>query len=131
MLRISARNPKSNRSGANRRRVARLEKAGRMHPAGRRMASLAKRTGTWTFLDDVERLAIPDDLAAALDATPAARRPFERFPDSSRRTILEWIKSARTDATRARRVAETAEKAARNVKASHPRGRDAGPPDTG
>ena len=127
MLRLSPRDPKSNWSGANKRRVARLEKAGLMRAAGRRSVELAKRTGTWTFLDEVERLELPPDLLARLADEPAARERFERFPDSSKRGILEWIKTAKTDATRERRIAETAEKAARNVKANHPKGRDAGP----
>ena len=127
MLRLSPRSPTSHWSGTNKRKVARLEKAGLMRAPGRRTVELAKRRGTWTFLDDVERLELPPDLVARLDGTPGARERFERFPDSSKRGILEWIKTARTDATRARRIAETAEKAARNVKANHPKGRDAGP----
>ena len=126
-LRVSPRNPASNWSGVNKRKVRRLEREGRMTAAGRRAVELAKASGTWTFLDDVERLEVPPDLAAALDATPDARRLFERFPDSSRRGILEWIKSAKRPATRQKRVRETAEKAARNLKANFPEGRNRGP----
>ena len=129
MLRVSPRDPKSLWSGANKRRVRRLERTGRMTGAGRRAVEAAKASGTWSFLDDVERLEVPADLVAALDATPGARRRFERFPPSSRRGILEWIKTAKRPATRARRVAETATKAAANRKANFPPGRDAGPPD--
>ena len=129
MLRISPRDPKSLWSGANKRRVRRLERQGRMTGAGRRAVELAKRTGTWSALDEVERLEVPPDLAAALDATPGARRRFDRFPPSSRRGILEWITTAVRPATRARRIAETARKAAENRKANFPAGRDAGPPD--
>lgn len=127
MLRLSPRNPKSNWSGTNKRKVARLEKAGLMRAPGRRMVELAKGCGTWTFLDDVERLELPPDLVERFERAPGARTLFERFPDSSKRGILEWIKTARTGTTRAKRIAETVEKAARNVKANHPRGRDAGP----
>ena len=127
MLRLSPRSPRSNWSGTNKRRVARLEKAGRMTEAGRGMVELAKRSGTWTFLDDVERLALPDDLVARFERNAEARRRFERFPDSSKRGILEWIKTAKRAATREKRIAETVDKAARNVKANHPKGRDAGP----
>ena len=98
-----------------------------MTDAGRAPIEAAKKSGAWTFLDDVERLEIPDDLGRALDETPGARDFFERFPDSSRRGILEWIKTAKRDETRARRVRETATKAAENRKANFPSGRDAGP----
>lgn len=126
MLRISPRNPKSKWSGVNKRKVARLECEGRMTDAGRALIRLAKDTGTWTFLDDVEALVLPVDLQEAFEKEPDARAFFERFPDSSKRGILEWIKSARTSPTRARRIGETVDKALRNRKANHPARRDAG-----
>lgn len=86
-----------------------------------------KRNGSWTFLDEVENLAIPTDLAGAFDRYPGSWRYFRRFPDSSNRGILEWIKNAKKDATREKRVDETARLAAQNIKANHPKGRDAGP----
>ena len=129
MLRLSPRRPTSAWSGVNKRRVARLERDGRVTDAGRRAIERAKANGAWSFLDDIDRLEIPVDLGAALDARPGARRRFERFPDSSKRGILEWIKTAKRPATRARRIADTAAKAADNRKANFPPGRDAGPPD--
>ena len=33
----------------------------------------------------------PDDLAAALDADPAARASYRRLPPGHRREYLEWI----------------------------------------
>ncbi len=127
MLRISPRNPKSNWSGLNKRRVERLSAAGRMMPAGEALTEVAKANGAWNFLDDVEQLIVPPDLAAARAATDRAAFCYDRFPDSSKRGILEWIKNARTEATRSKRIRETAEKAARNVKANFPEGRNAGP----
>ena len=129
LIRLSPRDPKSNWSAVNKARVERLERDGLMDERGRRMVELAKETGTWDFLDDVDRLIEPDDLSSALDAEPEARRLWDRFPPSSRRGILEWIKVAKTDATRAKRVAKTVAKAAENRKANFPKGRDAGPKD--
>ena len=100
-----------------------------MTPGGLEMIELAKQSGTWGFLDDVERLEIPFDLSEELNKYPSARTYYDRFPPSSKRGILEWIKSAKKDETRRRRIVETAEKAARNVKANHPKGRDMGPKD--
>ncbi len=129
MLRISPRNPRSNWSGVNKQRVGRLTAAGRMTPAGVAPVEMAKANGAWTFLDDVEQLIVPPDLARALEAVPRATYFYGRFPPSSRRGILEWIKTAKTKETREKRVRETAEKAGRNRKANHPAGRDAGPRD--
>jgi uncharacterized protein YdeI (YjbR/CyaY-like superfamily) len=50
---------------------------------------------------------VPDDLAAALAASPAARATFDGFPPSHRREYVEWITEAKTSATRTRRL-ETA-----------------------
>ena len=51
--------------------------------------------------------AMPDDLAAALalPAHAAARRHFEAFSPGAQREYIDWIASARTDATRSRRLA--------------------------
>jgi uncharacterized protein YdeI (YjbR/CyaY-like superfamily) len=127
MLRISPRNPKSNWSGTNKLRVANLIERGLMMPKGIAMVELAKESGTWSFLDDVERLEMPEDLNEMLEKYPGSKIHFEAFPDSSKRGILEWIKTAKTESTRIKRLQETASKAAQNIKANHPKGRDSGP----
>ncbi|MEL6670196.1 MAG: YdeI/OmpD-associated family protein, partial [Bacteroidota bacterium] len=127
MCRISPRNPKSNWSKVNKDRVERLLRKGRMHPAGLALVEQAKENGTWTFLDDVEQLIIPPDLESALSANKQAAFYFERFPKSSKRGILEWIKNAKRAPTRKSRIEETVNKATLNIKANHPKGRDAGP----
>jgi uncharacterized protein YdeI (YjbR/CyaY-like superfamily) len=127
MLRISPRNPKSNWSNVNKERVERLTKSGKMQAPGLRMVETAKSNGSWDFLNDVENLNIPSDLGEALKKNEKAKYYFERFPDSSKRGILEWIKNAKQDSTRQRRIEETVTKAAKNIKANHPKGRDSGP----
>ncbi len=117
-LQITPRKPKSNWSRINKEKIERLTAEGRMAPAGIAMVELAKETGTWTALDAVERLEEPDDLRAALDAVPDARRHYDAFPPSSRRAILEWITTAKREATRSKRIAETVELAAEDLRAS-------------
>jgi uncharacterized protein YdeI (YjbR/CyaY-like superfamily) len=127
MLRISPRNPESNWSKVNKERVGRLTKSGKMQAPGLRMVEIAKSNGSWDFLNDVDNLIIPSDLGDALKLNKKARYYYERFPDSSKRGILEWIKNAKQDSTRQKRIEETVSKAAKNIKANHPRGRDSGP----
>lgn len=115
---VTPRRPISAWSRVNKQRVERLVATGRMTPAGLVAIEIAKQNGSWTALDEVETLAEPDDLRAALDANPAARRYWNAFPRSTKRAILEWIASAKTPGTRERRVAETASKAAINVRAN-------------
>ena len=59
--------------------MARLTAAGQMLPAGLAAIEDAKRSGTWTLLDDVEDLIVPDDLGAALGLT----RPPGHSPRSA------------------------------------------------
>ena len=127
MLLISPRRARSNWSRLNRQIAEELIRRGKMKKPGRAAIESAKRDGRWNRLDEVEDLVIPDDLAAALADKPGARVLFDGFPPSSRRGILEWIQSAKRSETRARRIAETAEKAAKNIKANFPVGRDRGP----
>lgn len=118
LLLLSPRRPGSAWSAANKARIERLVGAGLLHQAGLAAVRTAQADGSWTFLDDVERLDVPADLAAALAARPEAADHFDRFPRSVRRGILEWIKQARRPETRARRIEETARLAAENRRAN-------------
>lgn len=124
---FTPRNPKSGWSRINREKVAGLTEQGLMAPAGNRMVETAKSNGAWTVYDEIEDLVVPPDLAAALAESEAAEAFFERFPNSSKKNILWWIKSAHRPETRAGRVSRTAELASENRLANHPKGRDQGP----
>lgn len=52
-------------------------------------------------------VTVPDDLAAALDADPVARRTFDALSYSNRRWHVESITGAKTDETRQRRIAKS------------------------
>lgn len=116
---FSPRNPKSNWSRVNKEKVARLVEEGRMAAAGLKMVELARESGTWNALDDVEDGVVPEDLAQALDGVPDARKYWEAFPPSSKRGILEWIFNAKRPETRQKRVEETARLAGDNLRANH------------
>lgn len=115
---LSPRKPRSAWSAKNKARVASLLRNGLMHSSGLRVVEAAKRDGSWRRLDAVEALKTPFDLARALRAKPKALANFSKFPRSTRRAILEWIESAKAPETRARRIAETAARAAENVRAN-------------
>jgi uncharacterized protein YdeI (YjbR/CyaY-like superfamily) len=116
---FSRRNPKSNWSGVNKEKVARLMEAGLMHPAGLAMVELAKREGTWEALEAIEALVLPPDLQAAFDLQPQAWLYWQQFPPSSKRGILEWIASAKKPETRLQRIEKTVSMAAQNLRANH------------
>jgi uncharacterized protein YdeI (YjbR/CyaY-like superfamily) len=108
----------------NKARVERLIAADLMLPAGLAAIEEAKRNGSWTALDDIENLVVPDDLAAALADRPSAREHWDAFNRTPRRAILAWIAQAKRPETRAKRVAETAEHAAENERPPQFRPRD-------
>jgi len=114
MLWFAPRKRGSGWARTNKERIERLSAAGLMAPAGQAVIDAAKADGSWTLLDDVENLVVPDDLAAAFAAHPPARDHWDAFPRSARRATLEWIVQAKRAETRAKRVAEAAEKAQAN-----------------
>ncbi len=118
MLLMTPRKAGSGWSRPNKERLERLFAADRMAPAGIAIVEAAKADGSWTALDDIENLVEPDDLRAALDASPAARQNWDGFPRSAKRAILEWIASAKRPQTRAKRIEETTTLAARGERAN-------------
>jgi uncharacterized protein YdeI (YjbR/CyaY-like superfamily) len=123
MLWFAPRKPGTGWSRPNKARIERLLKAGLMHPSGLAKIEQAKADGSWTSLDAIEELAVPDDLAQALAAYPKAALHFEAFPRSVKRGILEWIHTAKKPETRATRIAETARLAELNERANQWRGK--------
>jgi uncharacterized protein YdeI (YjbR/CyaY-like superfamily) len=116
-LYFAPRKPRSVWAASNRARVERLIEEGRMAPAGLAAIERAKANGSWTVLEAAERMEIPDDLTAAFEGRPPAAANFAAFPPSARRMLLAWVAVARRPETRAARIAEIAEAAARNERA--------------
>jgi len=118
---FAPRKPRSTWSASNKERVARLERDGLLAPAGLAAIAHAKESGSWSALDAVERLEEPPDLAAALDASPAAREHWSGFSPSSRKAILWWIVSAKRPETRSKRIEQSVRMAAKGLRAQHDR----------
>ena len=97
-------------------RAARLIEEGRMQAAGYKSIEVSKENGLWNFLDDVDALIKPADLVEALEAHPPALENFDGFNPSSKRFVLRWIKLAKTEATRKKRILKIAQLAAKGEK---------------
>lgn len=113
--RVAPRQDTSAWSAVNKGIVSRMRSSGQMTPAGEARIATAKANGMWAFLDDVERLEVPHDLGHALGA---ARTVWEAYPRSVKRGTLEWIKTAKTGTTRAKRIKDVAEKASVGLRPS-------------
>ena len=112
-IRVSPRRKGSAWSAVNKRIVERVRASGAMTPAGEAKIAAAMEDGSWNFLDDVERLEVPEDLAAAFTDGGAG---WAAYPRSVKRGTLEWIKTAKRRETRAARIAEVAGSAAIGIR---------------
>ncbi|MEM7657965.1 MAG: YdeI/OmpD-associated family protein [Bacteroidota bacterium] len=97
-------------------RAAKLIEEERMHPSGLQSIEDAKASGLWNFMDDVDQLIVPKDLAAALAKRPEAKLFFDAINDSSKRFVLRWLKLAKTEKTRTKRIQKLVELSAKGEK---------------
>jgi uncharacterized protein YdeI (YjbR/CyaY-like superfamily) len=105
-VRVTPRRPKSMWSKKNVEWVATLIEAGRMRPAGLAAVEAAQADGRWDrAYAGAASMTVPDDLAAALAAEPAAQREFEALDGANRYAVLWRVHTATTPATRAKRIA--------------------------
>jgi uncharacterized protein YdeI (YjbR/CyaY-like superfamily) len=100
--------PRRARSPWSRRNVGivgRLEREGRMHPAGVAEVERAKADGRWDAAHHgPASMEVPADLAAALAAQPRARAMFDILTSQNRYAVLYRIASAKRSDTRTRRI---------------------------
>ncbi len=94
-------------SQRNRELVDALVSSGRMADAGLREVDRAKADGRWdaAYQRQSDR-TLPDDLAAALAASPAAAAFFETLSSQNRYAIVFRTTNAKRPETRARRIAQ-------------------------
>lgn len=103
-------------AGTYKERARKLIENGRMHPSGLEAIEASKKSGLWNFMDDVDALIVPRDLAEALSAMEGAPEFFDSINASSKRFVLRWIKLAKTAKTRASRIKRIGELAAKKKK---------------
>ena len=111
---FTPRRARSKWSKINREKVAVLIADGRMRPAGQAEIDRAKLDGRWdAAYDSPANAVVPDDLQAALDATPAAKEFFATLTSQNRYAVLHRIADAKRPETRARRITKFVDMLAR------------------
>lgn len=108
---LSPRKPKSMWSKINKDRVAKLIEQKLMTPAGLAKIDQAKQDGSWAFLDDIDAMVIPPDLATVLNKNKKAKGRFEAYSDWVKKQKLLFIKSAKQASTRVKRIRKVVEQA--------------------
>ena len=106
LQRITPRRARSVWSQKNVDAVEALILAGRMRPTGLAAVDAARADGRWDrAYAGSATITVPDDLAAALAAEPAAQKEFEALDGANRYAVLWRVHTAASDATRAKRIA--------------------------
>jgi uncharacterized protein YdeI (YjbR/CyaY-like superfamily) len=113
---FSRRKPNSIWSKINKEKVAKLIQNDLMTKAGFDSIEIAKQNGSWTIMDDVEKLIIPNDLKKELESNPNSKEYFWSLSKSKRKEMLAWIVLAKRTETREKRIKEIAECANKNLK---------------
>jgi uncharacterized protein YdeI (YjbR/CyaY-like superfamily) len=107
LQKFTRRGPRSLWSRVNIGHVARLEKEGRLQPAGRAAVEAAKADDRWEAAYHSSSTAeMPADFLAALARNPRARAFFDTLPKSRRYSFYFRIVTAKKPETRARRIAD-------------------------
>lgn len=120
--RFSHRRPRSAWSKRNVGIAERLRQEGRMHPAGLSEIERARQDGRWELAYEGQAsIEVPDELAAALLACPAAAETFQTLSSQNRYSILYRISTAKQAQTRTRRVERLVAMLARG-ETIHPQG---------
>ncbi len=113
---FTKRKAKSNWSKVNKDKVKTLIKQGLMEEQGYKSIEIAKENGSWTILDEVEALIIPEDLKKEFENHKGAIEHFDSLSKSARKTLLYRLVSAKRKDTRQKRILEIVESVSNNLK---------------
>jgi uncharacterized protein YdeI (YjbR/CyaY-like superfamily) len=117
ILKYSPRKAKSPWSNSNKERAEELIKLGRMTGAGLAKIETAKKNGYWdSAYTSRKKEKLPSDLRKALLEEPNAWLNFKSFANSYRNMYIGWVTSAKTEATRQRRIGEVVKRSLVNKK---------------
>lgn len=97
-------------------RFEKLEKVGLVHQSGYDSVAASKKAGLWDFMNDVDNLIVPNDLQQALNQNQAAFIFFDKLSASNKRFVLRYLKFAKTEATRQKRIVQIVTLSAQNKK---------------
>ena len=105
---FTPRKDKSYWSELNKKRAKKVIKEGRMTDAGLAKIDAAKKNGLW---DQAGRpnmlLDMPLEFTQALDKNKKAKENFEKLAPSYRKHYIGWIKTAKREETKKKRIRES------------------------
>jgi uncharacterized protein YdeI (YjbR/CyaY-like superfamily) len=113
---FTPRKEKSVWSKLNKTYIEKLIADNLMHESGLSKIERAKLNGSWTSLDAVEDLIIPEDLDLAFKKNEIAYKNYQNFSPSYRKSYLYWLNQAKRSETRNNRITIIIEFCALNKK---------------
>lgn len=117
--RFSPRKKNSIWSKSNKETAEKMIQDGKVTQAGFKTINEAKENGNWdTAYSSKMASPIPMDLAKALKENESAWNNFKEFSNSTKFQYIHWVKSARKEETRRKRISDVVEKASRKIKPS-------------
>ena len=117
ILRYSPRKQKSVWSKINKEKAEELITSGKMTKSGLEKIKDAKKQGLWdTAYTNLVKDRLPSDLKNSLMHNKTAWINFQKFANSYRNMYIGWVKGAKTQETRKRRINEVVKRAAKNKK---------------
>jgi uncharacterized protein YdeI (YjbR/CyaY-like superfamily) len=111
---FTPRKPKSVWSKLNKQYIEELIEQNLMTEFGIAKIEVAKQNNSWTSLDAIEALIVPEDLQLALELNETAKNYFQLFSNTTKKNILMWIESAKRSETRLARIEQTILSVAQN-----------------
>jgi len=117
MQKYTPRKDNSMWSATNKKRVSKLIADGKMTRFGSKKIEAAKQNGSWDRVPEASKTQpFPKELRTALNKNKTAKKNFEGFAESYRNQYLGWLNSAKTEATRQKRIALIVERSEKNIK---------------
>ena len=117
ILRYTPRKGKSVWSKINKDTAEKMIQLGKMTGAGLEKIKIAKKQGLWdSAYTNLKKDRIPSDLKKALLKNKKAWNNFNNFANSYRNSYIGWIKGAKSDITRKKRIDEVIRRSIENKK---------------
>jgi uncharacterized protein YdeI (YjbR/CyaY-like superfamily) len=113
---FSKRKANSTWSKINKDKVDYLASENLMQEAGVKTIEIAKKNGSWSMLDAVDALEIPEVLKIEFDKRVGSLDYYESLSNSAKKILLAWVILAKRAETKQKRSVEIAENASEKLK---------------
>ncbi len=112
---FTPRKAKSVWSKVNKNYIKELIENNLMTEAGLRSIAIAKENGSWEKLDKIEALEIPEELLKEFKKYPNAKKNYDAFPKTVKKSILYYL-DIKNKEERLKRIQDTARLAEENIR---------------